>query len=139
MRQGRRIMVIALAIVVVFTGAVLAVAALKPDRLAIERSTHIEAPPQAIFALVNDFHKWPQWAPQDRTDRRMQRSYSGAPAGIGAGSEWTSTGSAGEGRMQIIAAVPPKQLTVQVDFKKPFKARNINEFSLAPEGSGTHV
>jgi uncharacterized protein YndB with AHSA1/START domain len=132
-------MVSALAIVLVLLAAVLALAALKPDRLSIERMTHIEASPQAVYTLVSDFHQWRRWAPQDRTDPRMQRSYSGAPSGVGAASTWTSPGSAGKGRMQIIAATPPSHISVQVDFDKPFKAHNINEFSFAPEGSGTRV
>jgi uncharacterized protein YndB with AHSA1/START domain len=139
MRQGRRIMVIALVIVGVLIGGVCALAAFKPDRLAIERTTHIAAPPEAVFALVNDFHQWPRWAPQDRSDPKMRRSYSGAPAGVGAASQWTSAGSAGEGHMQIIGATPPNQISVQVDFARPFTAHNLNEFSFAPEGSGTRV
>jgi hypothetical protein len=132
-------MVIALAIVVVCAAAVLMLAALQPDRIAITRAAHIEARPEALFALVDDFHEWPRWAPQDRTDPRMQRSYGGASSGIGAESDWTSAGRSGSGRMRIIAATIPSQITVQVDFEKPFKAHNINEFSFASEGSGTHV
>ena len=132
-------MVIAVAIIVLLVAAVLLLAALKPDRLSIERATHVDAEPQALFALVNDFHHWSQWAPQDRSDPKMQRTYSGAASGVGAISDWASTGSAGSGRMQITQALPPTRITVQVDFAKPFKAHNINEFSFAPEGSGTRV
>jgi uncharacterized protein YndB with AHSA1/START domain len=132
-------MVIAVAIIVVFLVAVLLLAAAKPDRLVIERATHVDAEPQVLFALVNDFHHWSQWAPQDRSDPTMQRTYSGSPWGSGAISDWTSTGSAGKGRMQITEALPPTRITVQVEFDKPFKAHNINEFSFAPDGSGTRV
>ncbi len=132
-------MVIALALGVAFIAGVLWLAALKPERLTVERSTHVDAEPQALFALVNDFHHWRQWAPQDQSDPKMQRSYSGAAAGVGAISDWASTGSAGQGRMRITAAVPPSRISVQVDFARPFEAHNVNEFSFAPEGAGTRV
>ena len=136
---GPRIMLIALAIVVVLLAGVLFLAALKPDQLTVERSTHVNAGPQALFALVNDFHHWSQWAPQDRSDPKMRRSYRGAASGVGAISDWASSGSAGKGRMRIMAAVPPSRIIVQVDFVKPFEAHNINEVSFAPEGAGTRV
>jgi uncharacterized protein YndB with AHSA1/START domain len=132
-------MVIALAIIVLILAGVLALAALKPDQIRVERTVHVDADPATLFALVDDFHHWSEWAPQDRSDPKMQRSYSGAASGVGAISEWASTGSAGKGRMQITAAVPASRISVRVDFEKPFAAHNINEFLFLPEGGGTRV
>ena len=120
-------------------GAVLLYAASKPDIFRVERSRNIEAPPEKIFALINDFHKWPRWAPQDREDATMHRTFSGAERGVGAVSEWTSSGSAGRGRMAIIESAPGQKVSVQVDFVKPLAAHNINQFTLQPSGSTTRV
>jgi hypothetical protein len=45
-------------IVVVLLVAQLGFAATEPDTLRVQRSTTIKAPPEKIFALINDFHRW---------------------------------------------------------------------------------
>jgi uncharacterized protein YndB with AHSA1/START domain len=120
-------------------GIVLAIAAAKPATFQIRRSIAIAAPPVKVYWLICDFHNWPQWAPQDREDPTMLRTYSGAPSGVGAVSEWTSKGTAGTGKMEVSEAQASSRLTVQTYFQKPFRAHNVNEFSLEPEGAGTTV
>ena len=132
-------MTIAIAIVVLIVAIIFAVAAMKPDALFIQREARIKAPPDKVFALVSDFHRWGSWAPQDKMDPTMKRSYSGATDGVGAVSEWDSRGQAGRGRMQITEASAPTRLTVRVDFTKPFEAHNVNEFKFEPEDGGTKV
>ncbi len=98
----------------------------------------IDAAPEKIFPLIDDFHNWPSWAPQDKDDASMKRTYSGAAFGTGAVSDWASSGSAGKGRMSIIESTPPTRVVVKVDFVKPFAAHNLNEFILESiaDGSG---
>jgi uncharacterized protein YndB with AHSA1/START domain len=119
--------------------ALLAFAATRPDIFQVQRSITIQAPPEKIFALINDFHRWPAWAPQDKEDPTMSRTYSGPSLGEGAVSEWTSAGSAGKGRMAIAESVPPRKVSVRVDFEKPFAVHNVNEFILEQAGSSTKV
>src|SRR5437764_1277332 len=85
---------------------VLIVAAMKPDTMHVERFVVISASPAKVFALLNDFHQWPRWAPQDKDDPAMARTYSGAPSGVGAVSEWSGKSATGNGRMEIIESVP---------------------------------
>jgi len=109
----------------------------KSSTLRVQRSTAISAPPEKVFALINDFHHWPKWAPQDNQDPTMSRTFSGSPSGAGAISEWTSRG--GQGRMSIVESVPNRRVQVQVDFVKPFETRNRNTFELEPAGTATTV
>jgi len=37
------------------------IVALQPSEFRVARSTTISAPPAAVFAEVNDFHKWEAW------------------------------------------------------------------------------
>jgi uncharacterized protein YndB with AHSA1/START domain len=129
---------ILLAIVLVIV-AVLVFAATKPDTFRVQRSISVQAPPEKVFALINDFHNWPQWAPQDREDKSMQRTYSGAESGVGAVSDWSGRGSAGQGRMSIVESQAAAKVSVKVDFSKPFEAHNLNEFTLNGQGSSTKV
>jgi len=132
------IVAISVAVVVIVIG-VLTLAATKSNTISIRRETTIDAPPAKVFAIIDDFHNWKSWAPQDVEDATMTRSFSGASAGKGAVSEWDSTKSAGKGRMEITEVVPLRAVTVVVDFQRPLVAHNVNRFELEPAGSSTHV
>lgn len=125
-----------LAIVVVITGIFL-YADTRPSVIQVTRSITIQAPAEKIFPLLDDFHNWPRWAPQDKEDPTMKRLYSGEPSGAGAISDWQGTGNTGKGRMTITESTAPSKLVVTVDFVRPFAAHNINEFVLEPNGPGT--
>jgi uncharacterized protein YndB with AHSA1/START domain len=128
-----------LIIVAVLIGAVLAFAATRPNTFLIERSLSIKTPPEKIFVLINNFHNWARWSPQDTEDPSMKRTFNGPESGTGAISDWNSTGSAGRGRMLITESVAPSRISVNVDWVKPFKAHNVNVFSLQPDGASTRA
>jgi uncharacterized protein YndB with AHSA1/START domain len=128
-----------LAVIAFLVAAVLLYAATKPNTVRIQRSIDIQAPPEKIFALIDDFHNWSLWAPQDREDPTMRRTYSGPASGIGAASEWSGTGQSGKGRMSITESVPPARVLVTADFTRPLQAHNLNEFVLESRGAQTHV
>jgi uncharacterized protein YndB with AHSA1/START domain len=129
-------MVKVLMVVVVVILAIVIFAALRPDTIRLQRAVIIKAPPEKIFALIDDFHRWKEWAPQDKEDTTMSRSYGGPASGAGAASRWSSSGSAGQGEMTIRESVAPRRIVVEVDWVKPFAAHNVNEFTLEPaEGS----
>jgi hypothetical protein len=111
---------------------VVVLATTKPNTFRVQRSLTIEAAPEKIFPLIDDFHNWSRWAPQDTEDPSMKRTYSGAASGIGAVSDWDSNGNAGKGRMSIVESAPLTRIAVKVDFVKPFAAHNLNEFILEP-------
>ena len=127
---------VTVAIVVVITGIVL-FADTKPNTIQVTRSITIQAPAEKIFPLIDDFHHWPGWAPQDKEDPTMKRIYSGEESGAGAISDWQGTGNAGKGRMTIMESAAPNKVVVRVDFVRPFVAHNVNEFILEPSEPGT--
>jgi uncharacterized protein YndB with AHSA1/START domain len=131
-------MTIVIFLVLVVVG-ILVFASTKPDIVTFQHATNIKASPEKIFPLINDFHNWPSWAPQDGSDATMKRSFGEVMSGKGASSEWASKGRAGSGRMEITESTPPLKITVKVDFTKPFKAHNINEFTLEPKLIETKV
>lgn len=114
-------------------------AATRPDSFRIARSLDIAAPPEKIYPLINDLHRWREWSPYEKKDPAMQRTLSGPPAGVGAAYAWKGNKEVGEGRMEIIETTPPALIRIQLDFIAPFKAHNIAEFSLQPQGATTRV
>jgi carbon monoxide dehydrogenase subunit G len=129
---------IAIVIVLLIAG-VLAFAATKPDTFRVERSAAINAPPEAVFPLINDFHNWQAWSPWEKLDPAMTKSHSGAASGQGAVYEWEGNSDVGKGRMEITESAPPSRIKIKLDFLAPFEAHNTAEFALQPAGSGTNV
>jgi uncharacterized protein YndB with AHSA1/START domain len=136
-------MLTVLAIVAIIAAAgiaiILLLAAAKPDTFRIERTATIAAPADRIFPLINDFRNWPSWSPWEKLDPAMTRTLSGAESGKGAVYAWKSAGKAGQGRMEIAQALPPSKIDIDLDFRKPFKAHNVAEFRLEPQGGATKV
>ncbi len=124
---------------VIVVAALLSYAATKPDTLRVQRATSIKAPPEKIFALINDFHRWGSWSPYEKKDPAMKRTLSGAANGKGAVYEWDSDSNVGKGRMEIADTSSPSKVTINLDFTKPFETRNIVEFKLEPKGGSTNV
>lgn len=129
---------IAVAIVVLVV-AVLAYAATRPGRIHVHRGTNIKAPAEQIFPLINDFHRWVSWSPYETRDPAMKKTYSGAASGRGAVYEWNGNKQAGQGRMEIIEVSEPAQITIKLDFLKPFEGHNVAEFALHPQADSTRV
>lgn len=128
-----------LIVLLVAIAGILGYAATKPDTFRIERKTTIAAPPEKIFAMIEDFHRWGEWSPWEKLDPAMARTLSGPDKGVGAAYAWRGNSDVGEGRMEILESTPPRTLTIRLDFTDPFEARNTTEFALTPTPNGTEV
>jgi uncharacterized protein YndB with AHSA1/START domain len=126
-------------VVIAAVGAVLAYATTRPDSFTVQRTATIKAPPDKIFALINDFHSWPAWSPWEKLDPAMQRTHGGAAQGKGATYAWVGNSKVGEGRMEILESTPPSKVSIKLDFIKPFEGHNTADFTLQPQGDSTQV
>jgi len=127
---------IALAGVVV---VVVVVVASRPVEFHVARTARIAAPAAAVFAQVNDFHKWDAWNPWATLDPAMKQSYEGAPAGAGAVYTWAGNSQVGEGRMTLTESRPSDLIRIKMEFLKPFAGTSTAEFTFRPEGDQTVV
>ena len=105
----------------------------------VERTTTIAAPPEKVYAEVQDFHRWSAWSPWEDLDPTMQRSYGGPEAGSGSTYSWQGNKKAGEGSMMMTSAEPLKRVVIALEFLKPFKSSSVTTFTLVPVGEGTRV
>lgn len=127
------------AIIAIVLVVILILAAIKPDTFQVQRSASINAPPEKIFALLDDFHRWGSWSPWEKMDPGMKRTYSGASSGTGSVYEWEGNKKVGKGRMEMTEATPASKVSVKLDFLKPFESHNVAEFTLVPTGNATNV
>jgi hypothetical protein len=128
------LILIAIAVIIFVT-----LVAMRPDDFCVTRSTAVSAAPPAVFAQVNDFHKWEAWSPWAKMDPACKNSFSGAPSGPGAIFSWEGNKKVGAGRMTITESLPKEKILIRLEFFKPFKATNTAEFTFKPQSDQTFV
>jgi uncharacterized protein YndB with AHSA1/START domain len=133
------VIVVIAVILAVIIAAILILAATKPATLRVQRAVSINAPPERIFSLISDFHQWLSWSPYEQKDPAMKRTYSGAERGSGAVYAWDGDKNVGSGRMEILETSAPQKIVIKLDFFTPFEGHNTAEFTMLPQGDGTHV
>ena len=72
-----------LVVVALLVVAVLIYAATKPNTFRLQRSIVINALPEQVFSLINDFHRWSDWSPWEKKDVTMKKSHRGPVEGKG--------------------------------------------------------
>lgn len=111
----------------------------RPADFQLVRSATLNAPPEKVFALINDFNQWDSWSPWAKIDPAMKKTVGNISAGKGATYEWAGNSDAGKGKMTITDSQPAERIAIRLEFLEPIEATNQTEFSLKPEGSGTRV
>ncbi len=109
-----------------------------PRHVIIERSTVLDAPPEAVFQHVNSLQAFSAWSPWNDYDPDMQVTFSGPEAGVGNVMEWTSEHpQVGQGRQEIVASVENESVRTSLDFGDMGTAEAW--WTLAAEGDGTRL
>ncbi|MDL9937970.1 SRPBCC family protein [Gordonia sp. ABSL1-1] len=106
---------------------------------AITRTTTISAPATEIHARIADLHRWRDWSPWEGLDPDLERTYSGADAGVGAKYAWSGNRKAGKGTIEIVAVQTPTRVDVDVVFEKPMKSTSTSSFTLSENDGSTEV
>ncbi len=127
-----------LLIVAAAIAALLLYAATKPDTFRLSRSATIAAPPEKVFALINDLRLFNSWNPFAKMEPSVAITYDATSAGVGGAYNWKGD-KTGEGRMQITESVPAQRVSAKLDFSKPFEAHNVVDFTVQPQGNGSTV
>jgi Polyketide cyclase / dehydrase and lipid transport len=104
----------------------------------VVRKADINATPERVHALINDFHQWQAWSPWEDLDPALRRTYSSATSGQGAHYAWSGNKKAGEGSMEIVGT-STDQIRIDLRFLKPMKSRSSTTFQISPSGHGTEV
>lgn len=128
-----------LIVIAVLIVGVLAYAATRPDSFHFERSTEIKAPPEKIFAVLNDFRQGQSWSPYEKKDPAMKRTFSGPATGKGSVYAFEGNNEIGTGSLEIVESIPAQKIALRLDMIKPFEGSNNIEFRLEPKGDTTKV
>lgn len=117
----------------------LILAAMQPNQFRVERSEVMKAPPGRIMEVLTDFRRWMDWSPWEELDPNMNRTHSGSEKGVGAKYAWEGNSKVGHGKMEIKEVVPDKKVVIDLEFIKPFAAKNQGIYELEPVAGGTKL
>jgi hypothetical protein len=134
----KKILAAVVAVPLVLGLGLVAYASTKPDTFKVERHLEMKAPASKVAPLLTDFHQWAGWSPWEKLDPNLKRTYSGPASGKGAVYEWEGNDQVGKGRMEILDATAD-QVTIKLDFIKPFESTSTTTFDLASKGDATNV
>lgn len=109
------------------------------DQFMVERTETIEAPAEEIFSKVGNLEGWDAWSPWAELDPEMDKTYTGEQGTVGSSYHWTGNRKVGEGKMTLTDVAKNERVEIDLEFVKPFKAQNITEIVLSPEGDATEV
>jgi hypothetical protein len=119
----------------VCVAALLLYAATRPDTFQLQRAISVKAPPDKLFALINDLHSWESWTPYNR-DPTMKKTFLGAHSGPGAAYIWEGNSEVGQGRIDIVASSAPSRVELKLHMLKPFEAQNRVIFTILGSAEG---
>ncbi len=131
----KKILIILAAVIVILC----VVISMRPADFRVARSATIAAPAGAVFAQVNDLHKWQDWSPWAKRDPNAKNSYEGPASGVGAAFLWSGNSEVGEGKMTILESRPNEKVVFRLDFERPFKATSNAEFTFTEKDGQTEV
>ncbi len=120
-------------------GVLAVVVAAQPSDFRVSRSATMVAQPNAVFAQVNDFHKWDAWSPWAKLDPAAKNTFEGPSSGVGASLAWDGNNDVGAGRMTITEAREHELIRIRLEFIRPFAGASTAEFTFQPQGDKTIV
>ena len=128
------LLLLVLLVVLVIVGYML------PKERELERSVVIDASPEQVFSLINDFREFNRWSPWAQIDPEgTQYEFSGPPAGTGAIMSWTSEHpNVGSGTQKILESVPFEKIRTELRFGG-FETPAFATFTLQATDEGTEV
>jgi hypothetical protein len=125
--------------VAVIIGIIAVIASTKPDDWTVQRQETMPGAPAKIFLYLNDLHKFLEWSPWTKLDPNMKLTYGSPASGNGAHFSWEGNGKVGAGKMTIMESRPDELVRCRLDFYKPIRCTNTQDFTLKPEGFQTVV
>ncbi|AKJ07353.1 polyketide cyclase/dehydrase/lipid transport protein [Archangium gephyra] len=119
-------------------GLLLAIGLVLPSTFRVERSTLLQAPPEAVYPYVANLERWREWGPW-RAEKYpgSQWVFGGPQEGVGAVHSW-SGGSVGNGTLSLTQADPKTGVAYDMSVEQGRYLVH-GRISFAPEGQGTRV
>lgn len=110
----------------------------RPNAFRYQRSAVIDAPPDVVFAILNNAKAGEKWSPWFEMDPKAEYHYSEPEEGVGATVSWQGKRS-GAGSLRITESIPNELVRLDFICIKPMSSKAIVDYSLRPEAGGTRI
>jgi hypothetical protein len=107
----------------------------------VERKIDVAAPPDVVFAVLNDLHRFAGiffLFGEPFAKAGAQTTFAGPAAGAGQSLAWSGK-DAGEGTLTIAEGVPGQKVGMKLEFVKPMASTALYAITLAGTPTGTSV
>lgn len=131
-----RTLKIILFVLAALLGIFLLLGLVAPKEIQTSQSIVIEAPPEAVFDVVNDLTSWESWSPWKENDPTIRVVMGEPSSGEGAYYTWASENS-GSGKMTIAEIRPAESIRMVVEFEGQGQARA--PFTFKPTENGVET
>lgn len=105
-----------LIIIILLIAAFLIISAFQPNKINVEESISIKAPPELIFDEITDFQSWDHWSAWNMQDSLLEPSYKGEPGTVGFIYSWKSD-IVGSGKQEIVEIKKNKLMKTKLNFE----------------------
>ena len=123
----------------VLIAAVFITASFQSNNFRLERSMTTNASASQAFVVLSDLHRFSEWSPWAKLDPQMKIEFAGAAAGPGSLYSWDGNDKVGSGRMTITEVQADKEVTVKLEFMRPFPSTNKTIWKIEDEGAQRRV
>ena len=125
-------------LVVTVAVVVLAGSFILPGEAVVTRSAEIAAPPEKVFAIVGDMHRFQEFSPWAELDPNTRYTLENPAPGVGQKMSWASDNpNVGSGSQTITEYDPPKHVAAELDFGQ--MGKSLATWDLEPSGTGTRA
>src|SRR5256885_16253190 len=73
----KKFFLIVLFVVIGIPASILIAGSMQPAAYHVERSALVPAPPDAVYAVISDFHRFAEWSPWEKLDPAMEKTFGG--------------------------------------------------------------
>jgi hypothetical protein len=130
--------IIGIGLGVVVAVLIVTIAFLSP-KTHMERSVEVNAQPEIIYNLINNFDNYNDWSPWAELDPATKYNYAGPASGPGARMSWSSEhDQVGDGEQWIIESRENDYVKYGIKFGG-FEGDYTSEFILKPTENGTKI
>lgn len=119
-------------------GVVLAARRL-PEEFELERSILSEASAEAIYAVLSDLRRYPEWNPWQDVDPSLRYQLSGGAGEVGASYGWNGNKQVGAGQLTVVGLEMNHKVELALEFFRPFPAKNSVVWSISEENGQRRI
>lgn len=123
----------------VLVAVLVALIAVQPAQVHVERSRVVAATPADIWPYVADLRGFVKWSPWEDRDPNQVSEFSEPSSGVGAWYAWKGNEDVGSGKMTITASDPQERIEQDLVFIEPFASEADVLIALEPTEAGTKV